>query len=85
MIADLSTGTGRFNLLQGVVYSAIGLTAALSSIGAGYIVEHFGYAVGFYALAVMGGLATVFYWLLVPETKGIELVAPAGREIASGA
>ena len=77
MIADLSAGTGRFNLLQGTVYAAIGLSAALSSIGAGYVVEHFGYAVGFCALAGAGGLATVFYWLLVPETKDIQLPALA--------
>lgn len=76
MIADLSAGTGRFNLLQGTVYAAIGLSAALSSIGAGYVVEHFGYAVGFCALAGAGGLATVFYWLLVPETKDIALAVP---------
>jgi MFS family permease len=80
MIADLSTGTGRFNLLQGVVYSAIGLMAALSSIGAGYIVKNFGYAVGFCVLAGMGALATIFYWLLVPETKDIELAGSAGPE-----
>ena len=73
MMADLSNGTGRFNLLQGVVYSAIGLAAALSSIGAGYVVEHFGYAVGFCTLAALGVLATIFYWLLVPETKDIQL------------
>jgi len=77
MMADLSNGTGRFNLLQGVVYSAIGLAAALSSIGAGYVVEHFGYAVGFCTLAGLGVLATIFYWLLVPETKDIQLTAPA--------
>ncbi|MFD1469575.1 MFS transporter [Hymenobacter caeli] len=77
MIADLSAGTGRFNLLQGVVYSAIGLAAALSSIGAGYVVEHFGYAAGFGALAGAGVLATVFYWLAVPETKDIQPAVPA--------
>ncbi|MGI4835129.1 MAG: MFS transporter [Janthinobacterium lividum] len=76
MIADLSNGTGRFNLLQGTVYGAIGLTAALSSIGAGYLVEHFGYTVGFCALAGAGVLATVFYWLLVPETKDIQVAVP---------
>ena len=82
MIADLSRGTGRFNLLQGVVYSAIGLMAALSSIGAGYVVKNFGYAVGFCTLAGMGALATIFYWLLVPETKDIELASPAGPGVA---
>ena len=71
MIADLSKGTSRFNLLQGVVYSAIGLAAALSSILAGYVVEHFGYGVGFTVLAGIGVLGLAFYGLLVPETKDI--------------
>ncbi len=78
MMADLSKGTGRFNLLQGTVYSAIGLAGSLSSIGAGYVVEHFGYAAGFMGLAGIGALATVFYWLLVPETKDMEVAAVAG-------
>lgn len=77
MMADLSQGTGRFNLLQGAVYSAIGLAAALSSIASGYVVEHFGYGAGFCTLAGVGVLATVFYWLLVPETKDIQVAAPA--------
>jgi MFS family permease len=71
MMADLSKGTGRFNLLQGVVYSAIGLAGALSSILAGFIVEHFGYGPGFATLAGIGVVGLAFYWLLVPETKDI--------------
>jgi MFS family permease len=71
MMADLSKGTGRFNLLQGVVYSAIGLAAALSSMLAGLVVEHVGYAAGFAMLAGIGVLGLAFYWLLVPETKDI--------------
>ncbi|PJJ60019.1 MFS transporter [Hymenobacter chitinivorans] len=69
MIADLSKGTGRFNLLQGVVYSAIGLAAALSSILGGFVVKHFGYPIGFASLAAIGGLGLLFYWFFVPETK----------------
>jgi MFS family permease len=69
MIADLSKGTGRFNLLQGVVYSSIGLAAALSNIIAGFIVQHFGYAIGFASLAGLGVLALLFFLFYVPETK----------------
>jgi MFS family permease len=72
MIADLSKGTGRFNLLQGVVYSAIGLAAALSSILGGVAVKHFGYAVGFSILAAIGVLGTLFFWFFVPETQNID-------------
>jgi MFS family permease len=68
MIADLSHGTGRFNLLQGFVYSAIGLAASISSIIAGLIVKWAGYPVGFTSLAVLGIIGLLFFWKFVPET-----------------
>jgi predicted MFS family arabinose efflux permease len=71
MIADLSKGTGRFNLLQGIVYSAIGLAGSVSSVIGGLIVKSFGYAVGFLSLAALGVLGFLFFKILVPETKGI--------------
>ncbi|HEX8313464.1 MAG TPA: MFS transporter [Flavisolibacter sp.] len=72
MIADLSKGTGRFNLLQGIVYSSIGLAAALSNVIAGFIVKHFSYAWGFASLAALGVLGSLFFMLYVPETKKID-------------
>lgn len=68
MIADLSHGTGRFNLLQGIVYSAIGLAASISSIIGGLIVKWAGYAFGFGSLALMGIIGLLFFWKFVPET-----------------
>ena len=79
MIADLSNGTGRFNLLQGVVYSAIGLAAALSSILAGYVVGRFGYAAGFGTLAGISVLGLLFYSFFVPETQHVALTAEPAR------
>ena len=72
MIADLSKGTGRFNLLQGVVYSAIGLAASVSSIVAGLIVKHFGYGIGFASLAGLSVLGLFFFMNYVPETKELK-------------
>jgi predicted MFS family arabinose efflux permease len=74
MVADLSKGTGRFNLLQGCVYSAIGLAASVSSIVGGLVVKSAGYTVGFISLAGLGILAFLFFFFLVPETKEIEVV-----------
>jgi len=71
MIADLSKGTGNFNFLQGIVYSAIGLAGSLSSVAGGVIVKLFGYPVGFLSLAALGLAGLFFFKLLVPETKGI--------------
>jgi MFS family permease len=71
MIADLSKGTGRFNLLQGCVYSAIGLAASLSSIIGGVIVKSAGYAIGFASLAGLAIIGLLFFMFLVPETKAL--------------
>jgi MFS family permease len=69
VVADIMRGTGRFNLGLGVVGSAIGIGAALSTTLAGYTMDHFGAAAAFCALASLaaGGLASV--WLLMPETR----------------
>jgi MFS family permease len=71
MMADLSKGTGHFNLLQGVVYSSMGLGAALSSIYAGFLVRSWGYNIGFASLAVTGLLASLFFFFFIKETKDL--------------
>jgi MFS family permease len=83
MIADLSRGTGRFNLLQGIVYSAIGLAASLSSIIAGLVVEQFGYTIGFISLAGIGMLSILFFLFFVPETKVIHTSIEASGPVAN--
>ncbi|HJT06668.1 MAG TPA: MFS transporter [Stellaceae bacterium] len=69
VIADVTRGTGRYNLAQGVAGTAAGIGAALSTVIAGYVAQSFGYAIGFGGLAAIGaaGLSTL-YWLL-PETR----------------
>ena len=68
IVADITRGTGRFNLGLGIVGSAVGVGAALSTTLAGYALDHFGSALTFYGLAftaVCGlGLAA-----LLPETR----------------
>lgn len=71
MIADLSRGTGRFNVLQGFLFSAIGLALSLSSVLSGYVVKWFNYTTGFIFLAVIGLVALWFFKAFVPETKDI--------------
>ena len=69
VLADISRGTGRFNLAQGIVGCATGLGAASSTIGAGYLADHFGVAVAFAGLAGTGALAFLFLLVMMPETK----------------
>jgi predicted MFS family arabinose efflux permease len=69
VVADLMRGTGRFNLGLGIVGSAVGIGAALSTTLAGYVMDHFGSSFAFWSLAAVavGGLGLV--WLLLPETR----------------
>jgi MFS family permease len=69
VIADLTKGTGRFNVSQGAVASAQGLGAALSATLAGAIIVWAGYSVSFLTLAVIAGGGFMLYFFAMPETK----------------
>jgi MFS family permease len=68
-LADLSRGTGRFNLAQGIVGCATGVGAALSTVGAGFLADRFGISAAFAGLAAMAVLALLAVALLMPETR----------------
>jgi MFS family permease len=68
VIADLTKGTGRYNLAQGAVSAAWGLGAALSNSVAGFIVDVAGYDAAFLFLAVVALAAFMLFWIAVPET-----------------
>jgi MFS family permease len=68
VVADLTTGTGRFNLAQGTVGALSGLAAAASTFATGYLVRGFGSAVGFSTIALVAGAATAVIWVFT-ETK----------------
>ena len=68
--SDLMHGTGRFNLAQGLTALCVGVGAGLSNLVLGFIVQAFGYSVGFLSLAVIAACALVFFAVFMPETKG---------------
>ncbi len=69
VIADLTKGTGRFNVSQGAVATAQGLGAALSASLAGAIIVAAGYSVSFLTLAAIAAVGFVLYLTAMPETK----------------
>jgi dipeptide/tripeptide permease len=60
-MAVLGKGTSHFNLLQGTMYAAISFGVALSSILSGYVVRQAGNSAGFFTLAGIGVLASLFF------------------------
>jgi len=66
--SDLTRGTGRFNLMQGLVALAVGVGAALSNVIGGFVVQRFGYPAGFLGLAAIAVCALLFFLTLMPET-----------------
>ena len=68
IIADLTNGTGRFNLAQGFVGTLAGVGAVLSTTFFGLIVGNFGSAIGFLSIAAAALITVFLAWLLMPET-----------------
>jgi MFS family permease len=75
IIADLTWGTGRFNVIRGAVQAAQGIGAAMSTTVAGLIVVAAGYSAAFLTLAAIAALGLMLFWLAMPETKDIDETA----------
>ncbi len=69
VVADVTRESGRFNLALGVVGSAMGIGAALSTTMAGYMVDHFGRGFAFMALAGVAAAGLALVCALLPETR----------------
>jgi predicted MFS family arabinose efflux permease len=69
IIADLTRGTGHFNLGQGIVGTTTGIGASLSTTFAGYASDHFGSEFAFLGLASVAALGLAAVWFLLPETR----------------
>ena len=72
VVADLTRGTGHFNLGLGILGTATGIGAALSSTLAGYMSDHFGSPAAFAVLAAIAFVGLTVLWFLMPETRPVE-------------
>jgi MFS family permease len=68
-IADLTRGTGRFNLAQGMVGTMTGIGASLSPTLAGYVTDTYDSSAAFLSLAAVAALGFTAVTLLMPETR----------------
>src|SRR3984893_2132101 len=69
VVADIAYGSGHFNLAQGIVGTATGIGASLSTVLAGYVSDRFGSSVAFAGLAGIAALGLAMIWLVMPETR----------------
>jgi MFS family permease len=69
VIADLTGGTGRFNLAQGIVGTASGIGASISTTLSGLVAQRLGPSAAFMCIAAIALFGTVVIWFLMPETK----------------
>jgi MFS family permease len=69
VIADIAFGSGHFSLAQGIVGTATGIGASLSTVLAGYVSDRFGSSVAFLGLAAVAATGLAMVWLVMPETR----------------
>lgn len=75
-VADIVRGTGNFNLALGVVGTAMGIGAAISTTLAGFVADSAGSSVTFLMLGIFGLIGFLIFAVLMPETK----IPPTLRE-----
>lgn len=69
VIADVTRGTGHFNLGQGVVGTTVGIGASMSPTYAGWLTDHYSSQTAFLGLTAIAALGFFTTWLLMPETR----------------
>jgi predicted MFS family arabinose efflux permease len=72
IVADVAFGSGHFNLALGVVGTATGIGASLSTILAGYVSDTYGSSTAFVGLSCVAALGLTVIWLFMPETRRTE-------------
>lgn len=69
IVADVAFGSGHFNLAQGIVGTATGIGASLSTALGGYVSDKFGAATAFIGLSGVAAMGLLLILLVMPETR----------------
>jgi MFS family permease len=86
IVSDVAGRSGHFNLALGAVGFGIGIGATLSTPSAGWLADHFGARMAFFAMMGIGVLAILMAYIM-PETRPRRDAEDAGGTgaIATGA
>jgi len=82
IVADLTNGTGRFNLAQGLAGTFSGVGASLSTLITGVVTQRFGYTAGLLGVTAVGLMAVMIVFAFMPETKPSALPQQLGSASA---
>jgi len=74
VVADLTTGTGRFNLARGSVGLAIAIAAAISTTAFGFVAQEMGRWAAFLSMAAVAAAGGLVIWLFLHETKPADYI-----------
>jgi MFS family permease len=80
VVADLTRGTGRFNVSQGAIATAQGIGAAVSTSFAGFLQVRYGYHTAFLSLAGIAALGFLLFLVAMPETRQSAAAQPIPGE-----
>ena len=69
IVADVAFGSGHFNLAQGIVGTATGIGASLSTVLGGYVSDKFGNATAFIGLSGVAATGLLLILFVMPETR----------------
>jgi MFS family permease len=69
ILVDLTRGTGRFNMAQGLIGTMTGIGAAASTSLGGYLTDYFGGPVAFLGLGAVATIALASALIFMPETR----------------
>ncbi|MDE2068868.1 MAG: MFS transporter [Bradyrhizobium sp.] len=74
IIADVTTGTGRFNLASGAVGLLVAVAASVSTIAFGFISQLLGHWAAFGSMAAAAATGGLLVWFLLNETKPAQYI-----------
>lgn len=70
LVADITFGTGRFNVVMGLVGSVSGIGATLSNLIGQTLVEYYGHSVSLVCSLILSIVTCFTFGLYMPETYG---------------
>lgn len=68
LVADITFGTGRFNLIMGLTASCFGFGATLSNLLGQHLVEHMGHVASLAASLLASFIPIAIFTIFMPET-----------------